>query len=175
MTRTQQILAAGVFVLAGLGLGLAAMPLIRDGAPPEGEQPPKKAASAERSDPVRRTASPAPAIVRACADCATVIAVNAIDVDGRGTGLGGVAGGVVGAAVGSQIGGGDGRRAAQVIGAVGGALAGHRVEKELRSHTAYDVKLRMSDGSVRTLRVAELPAFRAGDPVRVDGERLRAP
>ncbi|MDR7271355.1 outer membrane lipoprotein SlyB [Pelomonas saccharophila] len=110
----------------------------------------------------------------ACYDCATVQAVNAVQVDGEGRVLGTVAGGVLGAVVGSQFGKGDGRTAAGVAGAVGGALLGREIQKRHNERTQYEVLVRMNDGQQRTVVYADPPPFRAGDTVRVVGDTLAA-
>lgn len=107
-----------------------------------------------------------------CHDCATVLAVNAVTVDGEGRVLGTVAGGVLGAVVGSQFGKGDGRTAAGVAGAVGGALLGREIQKRNNERTQYEVVVRMNDGLQRTVIYAEPPNIRVGDRVRVAGETL---
>ncbi|MGM9484753.1 glycine zipper 2TM domain-containing protein [Roseateles sp. NT4] len=115
--------------------------------------------------PVRRADAP-------CYDCATVQAVNAVQVDGDGRVLGTVAGGVLGAVVGSQFGKGDGRTAAGVAGAVGGALLGREIQKRHNERTQYEVVVRMNDGLQRTVVYADAPNFRVGDTVRVVGDTL---
>lgn len=110
----------------------------------------------------------------ACYDCATVQAVNAVQVDGEGRVLGTVAGGVLGAVVGSQFGKGDGRTAAGVAGAVGGALLGREIQKRHNERTQYEVVARMNDGQQRSFIYADPPAFRVGDTVRVVGDTLAA-
>ena len=110
----------------------------------------------------------------ACYDCATVQAVNAVQVDGEGRVLGTVAGGVLGAVVGSQFGKGDGRTAAGVAGAVGGALLGREIQRRNNERTQYEVLVRMNDGQQRTVVYADPPPFRAGDTVRVVGDTLAA-
>ena len=108
----------------------------------------------------------------ACYDCATVQAVNQVEVDGDGRVLGTVAGGVLGAVVGSQFGKGDGRTAAGVAGAVGGALLGREIQKRQGQRTQYEVVVRMNDGQQRTVMYAEPPNLRVGDSVRLVGETL---
>ncbi|HZY17915.1 MAG TPA: glycine zipper 2TM domain-containing protein [Ramlibacter sp.] len=106
-----------------------------------------------------------------CASCGTIESVRAVQEKGEGSGLGAVAGGVVGGLVGHQFGGGNGKTAMTVLGAVGGGLAGHEVEKRARATTAYDVQVRMEDGSVRSFRRAEPMAV--GTRVTVNGNALR--
>lgn len=107
-----------------------------------------------------------------CAHCGVVEGVREVSVKGEGTGLGAVAGGVVGAAVGNRVGRGNGRTVMTVLGAVGGGLAGNEIEKRTRAQTVYDVRVRMDDGSVRTLQQKTAPA--PGARVVVEGSTLRA-
>ena len=109
--------------------------------------------------------------VAVCADCGIVEAVRPVTRKGEGSGVGAVAGGVVGAVLGNQVGGGNGRKAMTVLGAVGGGMAGHEIEKRAKSETVYEVKVRMEDGSLRTITQATEPA--AGSRVIVDGQSLR--
>lgn len=110
----------------------------------------------------------------ACSDCATVEAVNRIEVDGSGRVIGTVTGGVLGAVVGSQFGKGDGRTAAGVAGAVGGALLGREIERRASRHTAYEVIVRTDDGERRRFTYGDEPALKVGDAVRVVGDTLEA-
>ncbi|MCJ0765488.1 glycine zipper 2TM domain-containing protein [Variovorax terrae] len=119
------------------------------------------------------TPAPAPAPARVvCANCGTIESVTPVEHKGSGSGLGAVAGGVLGAVVGNQVGGGTGRTVATVLGAVGGGYAGNAVEKNMKKTTAYQVQVRMEDGSVRTIEQATAPAV--GARVVVDGNGLRA-
>jgi outer membrane lipoprotein SlyB len=112
--------------------------------------------------------APAPAPVAAvCSNCGVVQSVTSYQVKGEGTGLGAVAGGVLGGVVGNQFGGGNGRTALTLLGAGGGAYAGHEVEKNVRTTVRYQMKVRMNDGSVKTYTSASPFGWRNGDPVRV--------
>ena len=115
------------------------------------------------------TAAPSPA-PESCAQCGVVESVQAVERKGEGSGVGAVAGGVVGGVLGNQVGGGNGRAAMTVIGAVGGGLAGHEIEKRARSVTVYRVKVRMDDGSLRTIEQSQ--SIAAGQKVRVEGKKL---
>lgn len=106
-----------------------------------------------------------------CANCGAVESVTPVQRAGQGSGVGVVAGGVLGAIVGNQVGGGSGRTAATVLGALGGGYAGNQVEKNIKKETVYQVRVRMEDGSVRTLEQATAPAL--GARVTVDGTTLR--
>ncbi|MEP6504048.1 MAG: glycine zipper 2TM domain-containing protein [Betaproteobacteria bacterium] len=108
----------------------------------------------------------------ACANCGVVESVTAVTVQGQNNGVGAVAGGVGGALVGNKIAGRDNHALGGVIGAVGGALAGNAIEKHQRKSTAYDVSVRMSDGTLRTVRESTSPAV--GEKVRVEADGLHA-
>ena len=105
-----------------------------------------------------------------CTHCGVIESVREVTIKGKGTGLGAVAGGVLGGAVGNQIGHGNGRAAMTVLGAIGGGLAGNEVEKRARSERAYEVRVRMDDGTVRTFQQQVAPP--PGARVTVDGKVL---
>jgi outer membrane lipoprotein SlyB len=73
--------------------------------------------------------------------------------------------------VGHQVGGGNGKKAMTVLGAVGGGLAGHEIEKHARATTVYHVQLRMDDGSKRTVTQTTSPAV--GARFDVQGQELK--
>jgi len=106
-----------------------------------------------------------------CTQCGVIEGVHEVQQKGNGTGLGALGGAVVGGAVGNQIGKGSGRTAMTVLGAIGGGLAGNEVEKRVRSETVYEVRVRMDDGSVRTLTQKTAPT--PGSRVIVEGDTLR--
>ena len=109
-----------------------------------------------------------------CAQCGEVESIRAVEVKGQASGIGAVAGGVTGAVVGSQFGHGGGRTALGVLGAAGGAYAGHEIEKNVRKSTSWRVTVRMDDGSVRTLSQSTQPLFAVGDKVKVVNGALAA-
>jgi outer membrane lipoprotein SlyB len=106
-----------------------------------------------------------------CTQCGVIEGVREIQQKGDGTGLGAVGGAVVGGALGNQVGKGNGRTAMTVLGAIGGGVAGNEVEKRMRSETVYEVRVRMDDGSVRTLTQKTAPT--PGARVVVEGDTLR--
>ena len=108
----------------------------------------------------------------ACANCGVIEAVRAVQQKGQGSGVGAVAGGVLGGVVGNQMGKGSGKTAMTVLGAIGGGFAGNEVEKQTRTVTVYEVRVRMDDGSVRTVTQSTEPT--PGTRVEVDGHNLRA-
>jgi outer membrane lipoprotein SlyB len=105
-----------------------------------------------------------------CRECGVVESVTAVKVQGQTNGVGAVAGGGVGAVVGNRIAGNHNRALGGVLGAVGGGLIGNAIEKHQRTNTAYDVNVRMSDGSLRTVRESTSPAL--GEKVRVEADGL---
>ncbi|HEY1180925.1 MAG TPA: glycine zipper 2TM domain-containing protein [Rhodocyclaceae bacterium] len=102
-----------------------------------------------------------------CASCGTVESVRLVERKGSGSGLGAVAGGVAGALIGNQFGGGSGRTVMTIAGAGGGAYAGNEIEKNMNKSSAYQIKVRMADGSMRTLSQREVPHVNSGDRVRI--------
>jgi outer membrane lipoprotein SlyB len=119
----------------------------------------------------QRTASLDAQPVAVCSVCGVVESVRETTQKGKGTGLGAVGGAVVGGAVGNQIGHGNGRSLMTILGAVGGGFAGNEIEKNVRSEKVYEVRVRMDDGSVRTVHQKSAPAL--GKRVSVEGNSLR--
>jgi uncharacterized protein YcfJ len=112
-----------------------------------------------------------------CRSCGTVESVKQVQRSAQVSGMAGTPvtpgmaiGGVVGALVGNQVGSGNGRAAATVVGAAGGAYAGHAIEKK-RAYTAYVMRIRMNDGSTRT--VEQRTALARGAHVVVNGQTAR--
>lgn len=106
-------------------------------------------------------------VKQACLDCGTIESVREVQKKGEGSGLGAVAGGVLGGILGNQVGGGRGRDVMTVVGAVGGAVAGHQVEKNTKSTASYNITVRFEDGTTRTIQQSTAPVWRPGDRVRV--------
>jgi len=111
-----------------------------------------------------------PAAAERCRECGVVESVTAVKVQGQANGTGAVVGGLGGAVVGNRIAGNDNRALGGVIGAVGGGLIGNAIEKHQRSSVVYDVSVRMSDGSLRTVREQAAPTL--GEKVRVEADGL---
>ncbi|HYP34035.1 MAG TPA: glycine zipper 2TM domain-containing protein [Burkholderiaceae bacterium] len=105
-----------------------------------------------------------------CADCGVVEAVTEVKVQGQTNGVGVLAGGATGALLGNRIAGNNNRTLGGVVGAVGGGLIGNAIEKHQRQGIAYDVNVRMEDGTLRTVREATAPAI--GAKVRVESDGL---
>jgi outer membrane lipoprotein SlyB len=139
-------------------------------------------ATALQRAPVVAQAEPGPQAPRAvsCATCGTVESavavqrqgkVNGVAVGNTTIGIGTVAGGVLGGVLGNQVGGGNGKTAMTVLGAAGGAYAGNTVEKNMKKVTFYQMRVRMNNGSIRTIEQASPVA--AGSSVVVEGNSLR--
>lgn len=108
----------------------------------------------------------------ACTNCGTILSIRAVERKGDASGLGAVAGGVAGGVVGNQIGKGKGNVLMTLIGIGGGAYAGHTIEKNIKSSTAYLIKVRMENGSYRTITQYSEPQYAVGDKVQLDGSQL---
>lgn len=94
---------------------------------------------------------------------------------GASQGVGGaVVGGVVGGLAGHQVGGGSGRTAATIIGAVGGALIGNALERNMSGsgQDFYRVTVQLDNGSVRSFDYAQAPNVQIGERVRLEGNQL---
>ena len=107
-----------------------------------------------------------------CSTCGVIDGYSAVQVKGQNNGVGAVAGGLGGALVGSKIAGRNNHTLGGVIGAVGGGLLGNAIESHERMATVYDVRVRMADGSIKTVRQAKVPTV--GQRVNVDGNTLHA-
>lgn len=142
----------------------------RDASSQAGAQQNVAAAPAAVKKPQARTATTRTAAASVCADCGVVTAVRESKQAGEGTGVGAVAGGVIGGVVGNQMGGGRGKDAMTAVGVVGGAIAGHQIEKQARAKTVYQVDVKMDDGSVRT--ITQGTSVAVGAKVRVSGNQL---
>lgn len=159
-------LAVGALAVAGIAS--AAFLAGRSSQP--GPEAPTHALSTA-AQPAQGDRSAAAPAEQTCPNCGVVESVQAVERKGEGSGVGAVAGGVVGGVLGNQVGGGNGRAAMTVIGAVGGGLAGHEIEKRARSVTVYRVKVRMDDGSLRTIEQPQ--SIAAGQKVRIEGKKLQ--
>lgn len=154
-------------------------------APPQPGATAQPQASAARPPLVQTQVQPRPtpisaaqASASACRGCGVVETIRQVQApvkDDSNHLVGTIAGSVAGGVVGNQFGGGGGKTALTVLGAVGGALAGREVERNIRQQqtvTHYELIVRMTDGSARQFRSAQPFAFASGDHVRVENNRL---
>lgn len=147
-------------------------------APPAQPAPPPVARVVPRPAPPAYREPVVMARAPVCVNCGVVESVAPVtrqgQVDGignTGIGVGAIGGAVVGGLIGNQIGHGKGKTAATVLGAAGGGFAGNAIEKNVRKTTVYEVRVRMNDGSYRTIEQSS--SIGAGAPVIVEGSRLR--
>lgn len=107
-----------------------------------------------------------------CRECGTIESLHEVKTQAAGTGLGAIAGGVLGGLLGNQVGRGNGRDAATIVAAVGGAYAGHQVEKNVRADKQIEMTVRFDDGSIRTFSQQEASRWRQGDRIRLSNGNL---
>jgi outer membrane lipoprotein SlyB len=102
------------------------------------------------------------------------IELTSEDTSDKKIGMGTIAGAVVGGIVGNQVGQGRGNTAATIIGAAGGAYAGHQIEKQNQQQSdGYKITIRMTDGSYRSVAQNTAADLRVGDRVQIDNGTAR--
>lgn len=124
------------------------------------------------AQPAAAPPAPAPVAVQQCLACGRVESVQTVQAPGKASGVGAVAGGVGGALLGNQVGNGNGRTAMTILGAAGGAFAGHTIEKNMKKTTSYRVNVRMDDGTTRSFDAGGANAYAVGERVRVENGAL---
>jgi outer membrane lipoprotein SlyB len=103
-----------------------------------------------------------------------LVHVNTNGIGGSSVGVGTIAGAVVGGIVGNQVGSGSGKTAATVIGAAGGAYAGHALEKNAQQTTdAFKFTVLMEDRTYQTVTQTANGDIRVGDRVQIDNGVVR--
>lgn len=128
-----------------------------------------RVSTATLNKPLRlASGNPPPREVRYCTNCATVDAINVVEVNGDGNYLGTIGGGVVGAVLGSQVGKGSGRTAAQIAGALGGAYVGRNIERNAKKTQHYEVVIRFANGGTQTVTYENDPGLRVGEKVKIN-------
>ena len=146
-------------------VGTPATPIVNESTRPAHYTPAPVHREGARDYPPQQVAA-APV----CATCGVIDGYSIVKVQGQNNGVGAVAGGLGGALVGSQIAGRHDRTLGGVIGAVGGGLLGNAIETHQRTVTEYDVRVRMADGSIRTVRQSTVP--NVGQRVNIEGHTL---
>ncbi len=76
--------------------------------------------------------------------------------------------------VGNQFGGGTGKKITTVAGAVGGAFAGHQIEKEVKATKSYEITIRLDDGSIQVVNTSTASSWQAGDKVKIVEGRIQS-
>lgn len=108
-----------------------------------------------------------------CQSCGVVVSTHTYErAAEHGSGLGIASGALVGGLLGNHVGGGNGRKLATVAGAVGGGYAGNQIEKNARSRTVTDTKVRMDNGAVRHVTEEGARRYYNGEHVRVERNGL---
>ena len=86
------------------------------------------------------------------------------------TGVGAVVGGIAGLGVGSRIGQGTGRDVAMVLGAVGGAFAGHEVQNKYdKPVPGQEIIVRINNGVLMSVTQPQNPNLHLGQRVYIEG------
>lgn len=137
------------------------------------EAKPASKPAVSRSNDVVAAAPKAKPAATVCNSCGEVVAVRERKIEGEGSGAGAVAGGVAGAVLGKQLGNGNGQKAMAVLGAVGGAYAGNKIEKQVRATVVYDVEVSLNSGDSRTFTFNDPPSWQRGDQIKVVDGKLR--
>lgn len=104
-----------------------------------------------------------------CQSCGTVERIEEVRGERSASGGGAILGGIVGGVIGNQIGSGDGRRAATGVGAIGGAVAGHQIEKNRNAAPTYDLFIRMDDGRRIVVNQRDIAGIREGSYIDLRG------
>ena len=102
-----------------------------------------------RAQPVPASRQAGPRVVTAataCRDCGVVEFMRVVAAPGAGSGLG----------------------------AGAGAYEGHEIEKNAGKSVSYEIRVRMNDGTARTLYERTLPALLIGQKVRVTDQGVMA-
>ena len=103
------------------------------------------------------------------ATCGVVTAIGKAEVDDPNSRnvLGTVAGGVLGGVLGNQVGGGSGKELARIVGAIGGAYAGNRIQNAREKTTVYRITVQLDDGGIQTFDHAVDPVLAVGARVKM--------
>jgi outer membrane lipoprotein SlyB len=151
MEHQMRTVKSGTFALA-----LVALSVLLSGCPGKDE-------AQAREEP--KAAAP-------CPDCGVITGIRTVQHKGTASGAGAFMGAVVGGVIGHQIGGGRGKDVATVAGAASGAAAGHEIEKRSNSTTAYEVSVRLENGSTRVISLQTPGGLAVGDKVKVTGNSI---
>jgi outer membrane lipoprotein SlyB len=97
--------------------------------------------------------------------------ISAVQLDSNvHQGVGAVVGGLAGLGIGSLIGGGTGRDVAMVLGTIGGALAGHEVQKKYdKPVPGQQVIVRTGSGVLVSVTQPTNAGLRVGQHVFIEG------
>jgi outer membrane lipoprotein SlyB len=59
-----------------------------------------------------------------------------------------------------------------VAGAVGGAVAGHQIEKSNKQQDGYRIRVRLENGGYQTVTRQTINDLRVGDRVRIENDHI---
>jgi outer membrane lipoprotein SlyB len=96
-----------------------------------------------------------------------VVMVNPVAVEGTDSGIGTAGGAGIGYAAGRSVGHGWGSRVAGAAGAVGGAVAGQAIERQVTAEQGLEITVRLDNGDVIAVVQGADIVFRPGERVRV--------
>jgi len=96
-----------------------------------------------------------------------VESVRSVKLEGTKTPIGSVAGAAVGGVAGNSIGKGDDNIIGAVIGAVVGGLAGAAIEEGITRKDAFEITVKLDNGSLIAIVQEADEQFKAGDKVRL--------
>ena len=100
----------------------------------------------------------------------TIVSVRPVKIQADNNGvIGTVGGGALGGIAGSTIGGGTGQAIAGVIGAIGGAIAGSKIEEKMSQVNGAELVIRKDNKEEIVVVQKADPSFKAGRRVRIVG------
>ena len=100
----------------------------------------------------------------------TIVSVRPVKIQADNNGvIGSVGGGALGGIAGSAIGGGTGQAIAGVIGAIGGAIAGSKIEEKMSQVNGAELVIRKDNREEIVVVQKADPSFKAGRRVRIVG------
>jgi outer membrane lipoprotein SlyB len=161
----------------------AQQPVAQPVTQPAVETPPTKPKRVARHVPLRpvpaqvAAAEPPPPTAMAPLPSVggVVESVKEVEQKGESTIAGPLLGGIAGAVLGHQVGSGRGKTVATAVGAGAGIFGGKAIEEKVRATKHWETKVRMDDGSTRTVSSESEPSWHAGERVRVvDGQVLKS-
>lgn len=103
-----------------------------------------------------------------CDGCGVVSNAHTETRKGKASGVGAAGGAVAAGVVGHQMGGGSGKTALTVLGAVGGAVAGNEIEKNMKKYTVWVTTVTFKDGTKKKYEAKADPGLKSGDLVKIE-------
>lgn len=157
------LVSAAALLLAGCGAG-------------NKSESAKAEASKDSSDTtvVVREADPEPQVQQesTCVNCGTVVAIDEHDKMRGETSKVAIAGAVAGAVAGVMLGSsqfsGDEETAAEIVGGLAGAAAGHEIAQRAYTDAYYVVRVDMMNGGTEVIQVPKVGTLSVGQEVRVE-------